>query len=407
MNKSRIITWIARIVLFVVILIAGTFAALLAGERPGLALVDLSDAAVETVAPAGGSTLYASVVDGPQQTGLYRSDNNGRTWQPISPGPGVAVKALAVQPGNSAVLYAGSTGGPVISTNNLWRSDDGGQTWRKSLLSLPANPAGIVPDITAMATDPDQPDVLYVGTAGQGIYRFKDSFGYELLGGVSLYDAHVRSLSVGAEGRVYALTNKGLFVSANETWRRLDSVPELPVSMAVSSLWPELMYAGGASGGLYRSNDGGQTWTPVNDGLGQTPGASLRVTALAVDDQDPQRVVVATAYGLGSQIAPAGLYESRSAGNSWTRLTGLDELVTGLSLDRDAINATTASGLVRYGRAVEAPVTARPGLDLQPLAEPTVSQVAIMVLTVLLAGLVLLGRIEWLLRLRQAIRLPG
>ena len=403
MNKSRIISLIARIILFVVVLTAGTFAALLAGETPGLALVDLSDAAVETIAPAGGSTLYASVVDGPQQTGLYRSDNNGQTWQPISPGPGVVVKALAAQPGDSSVLYAGSSGGPVISTNNLWRSDDGGQTWRKSLLGLPANPAGVVPDITAMATDPDQPGLLYVGTAGQGVYRFKDNFGYELVGGVSLYDAHVRSLSVGTEGRVYALTNKGLFVTTDDTWRQLESVPELPVSMAVSTLWPELMYAGGASGGVYRSNDGGQTWTPVNEGLGQTPGASLRVTALAVDDLDPQRVVVATAYGLGSQIAPAGLYESRSAGNSWTRLTSLDELVTDLTLDRDAVNATTASGLVRYGRAVETP-PALSGLDLQPLAEPTISQVAIMALTVLLAGLILLGRTDWLLRLRQAVR---
>lgn len=407
MNKSRIITWIARVVLFAAILTAGTFAALLAGETPGLALVDLSEAAVETVAPASGSTLYASVVDGPQQTGLYRSDNNGRTWQPISPGPGIPVKALAVQPGDSAVLYAGSTGGPVAYTNNLWRSDDGGHTWRQSLLSLPANPAGIVPDITAMATDPTQPGLLYVGTAGQGVYRFKNGFGYDLLGGIALYDAHVRSLLVGADSRVYALTNKGLFVSTNETWRQLESVPELPVSLAVSTLWPELLYAGGASGGVYRSNDGGQTWLAINEGLGQTPGASLRITALAVDDQDPQRVVVATAYGLGSRIAPAGLYESRNAGNSWTRLTDLDELVTHLTLDRDAVNATTASGLVRYGRAVETPAAVVSGLDLQPLAEPTISQVVIMVLTVLLAGLVLLGRIEWLLRLRQAVRSQG
>jgi photosystem II stability/assembly factor-like uncharacterized protein len=403
-KRSPVLAFIIRVVLFIAILVAGTFAALMVGETRGLALADLSDASVQTVAPAGENVLYASVADGPQQAGIYRSDNNGYTWQEVSPGPGVPVSALAAQPDNSNVLYAGSPGGPVESTINLWFSDNGGETWRKSVLGLPANPDGIVPDVTVLATDPNQPAVLYVGTAGQGVYRFHNNDGYELIGDVELYNAHVKSLVVDAESRVYALTNKGLFVTGGETWQQVET-PELPVSLTVSTSNPSLLYVGGASSGVYRSRDGGQSWEAANTGLGLMPGAALRITALAVDEQNPEHVAVATAYGLGSQLAPAGLYESYAGGNNWQKLADLEEIVTTLDVDQGTVYATTSRGLVRYGEAEEVaapPASGRAsGLDLQPLADPNVTQVVILALTVLLAGLVLLGRIEWLLKLRR------
>jgi hypothetical protein len=123
-----------------------------------------------------------------------------------------------------------------------------------------------------------------------------------------------------------------------------------------------------------------------------------------VDEQNPEHVVVATAYGLGSQLAPAGLYESYAGGSNWQKLADLEEMVTALAVEQGGVYATTSRGLVRYGETetAAAPAGSAPGLDLQPLANPNVTQVVILALTVLLAGLVLLGRMEWLLKLRRA-----
>jgi photosystem II stability/assembly factor-like uncharacterized protein len=203
----------AKMGLFSLILILGTMAILVAGETKSLALADLSAAPVQAMTTAAnGEVLYAGATDGPHAGGIYRSDDRGHTWQVVSPGPGVTVNTLAMNSAHETMLYAGTAGGPMATTTNLWRSDDQGQTWHKFGLSLPASPDRLIPAVTVLATDPNRPEVLYVGTAGQGVYRFDlNRVGYELVGGVSLYNAHVKSVVVGANSRVYALTNSGLF----------------------------------------------------------------------------------------------------------------------------------------------------------------------------------------------------
>jgi photosystem II stability/assembly factor-like uncharacterized protein len=338
--------------------------------------------------------------------GIYRSADSGRTWQVVSPGPGVTVNTLAMNPANETMLYAGTAGGPVTTATNLWHSDDQGRTWYKFGLSLPASPERLIPAVTVLAVDPNRPEVLYVGTAGQGVYRFDlNRVGYELVGGVSLYNAHVKSVGVGANGRVYALTNSGLFVTKGGAWQRLEAVPEALVSLAVAPSNPQVLYGGSASSGAYRSRDGGQTWEPISAGLGLTPGAALRVTTLTVDEQDSQHLVVATAYGLGSHLAAAGIYESQDAGQQWAKLANLDELVTHLTFNKGAIYAATAKGLIRYGKPIEAAAVI-PSLDLRSLANPTITQVLILILTLTLAGLVLMGRREGWLGLRRGHRRP-
>lgn len=403
MNRKRFLNWFVRIGLFAVILTLGTAAALVAGETQGMAMADLSDAPVQVVTTADqGSTLYADVRSSDSSAaGIYRSNDNGLTWQTVSVGPGVPLNDLAVHPTNKQVLFAGSDGGPVASTNNLWRSDDGGQTWRKFYLSLPANPDGLIPAVTALATDPHQPGSLYVGTAGQGVYRFDvgpDGHGYSLVGNVSLYDAHVKGLEVASDSRVYALTNKGLFVNSGGDWDKLETLPEAPVSLAVAPSNAQIIYAGTPSSGVYRSTDGGQSWESLSAGLNMAPGVALRVTALAVDEQNPQRVTVATAYGLGSKLAGGGVYESLNGGYEWVKLGEAEDVVKKLSFNRGVVYATTGKGLTPYGQpsAGDQPVIAIPAL--QPLANPNGLQLAVLILTVVMAGLVLLGRVEWLLR---------
>jgi photosystem II stability/assembly factor-like uncharacterized protein len=402
MNRKRLLNWLVRIGLFAIILTLGTAAALVAGETQGMAMADLSDAPVQVVTTAGqGSTLYADVRSDSSAAGIYRSNDNGLTWQVVSAGPGVPLNDLVVHPINEQVLFAGSEGGPVASTSNLWRSDDGGQTWHKFYLSLPANPDGLIPAVTALATDPNDPATLYVGTAGQGVYRFdvgSDGHGYSLVGNVSLYDAYVKGLAVAVDSRVYALTNKGLFVNSGGDWDKLETLPETPVSLAVAPGNAQIIYAGTPSSGVYRSTDGGQSWESLSAGLDMAPGVALRVTALVVDEQNSDRVAVATAYGLGSKLAGGSVYESLNGGRQWAKLGEAEDVVEKLSINRGVVYAATSKGLTPYGGpAVEEPPVI-PIPTLQPLANPNGLQLAILILTVVMAGLVLLGRVEWLVR---------
>jgi photosystem II stability/assembly factor-like uncharacterized protein len=397
MKKTNLI---ARIGLFALILGLGTVGTLIVGETKGLALADLSGVPVRALAAAThGDALYAALDGGRQGAGIYRSEDNGSTWQRRGSGPGAAINALATHPTDNTVLYAGTAGGPAATTDSLWLSHDGGRNWSKSALGLPSGPDGLLPAVSSLAVDPQQPGVLYVGTDGHGVYRFDfelSRYGYELMGGVSLYRAHVNNLVVGPEGRVYALTNEGLFVTErNDAWQQL-SLPEMAASLAVSPDDAQTLYMGSVSTGLYRSTDGGGTWVPVNSGMEIVPGAALRVTALAVDEEYPSRVVAATSYGVGARFAPGGIYQSTDNGQNWTRLAYAEDVVAQITLNQRVIYATTPAGLVRYGE----PAQPSRGIGvplLQSLVNPNGVQVLILALTVCLAALALVGRTEWVL----------
>jgi hypothetical protein len=230
------------------------------------------------------------------------------------------------------------------------------------------------------------------------VYRIDDDEGrnsYKLVGGLSLYDAHVNSVVVGPDSRVYALTGHGLFATDGSAWQKL-SLPELAASLAVAPDDPQTLYVGCVSTGAYRTTDGGQTWEPINNGLEMIPGAALRVTALTVDEQNPNHVVTATAYGVGGQLVPWGIFESQDAGRSWTKLAEADAVVMQLAINQGVISAVKANGLARYGEPIRpAPVISIP--NFRSLAHPSGIQVLVLFLTVSLAGLALLGRTDWVL----------
>ena len=191
------------------------------------------------------------------------------------------------------------------------------------------------------------------------------------------------------------MTNDGLFVTGRDAWQKIETLPELAVSLAVAPGDPQTIYAGGASTGAFRATDGGESWEPISGGLEMVPGSALRVTALTVDELDSNHVVAATAYGLGTHLARGGIYESADAGVNWTKLASADGVVKSLTLNQGIVYAATTSGLARYGKpaAAAAPAIALP--DLSPLANPTGVQVLILALTIGLAGLALIGRREW------------
>lgn len=103
-------------------------------------------------------------------TGLFRSEDGGRTWQKVAlPGrhPDLDVMAIAFHPRDPKVVYAGTHEAGVFKTT------DGGKTWREANTGL----GGL--DVHGLAIDPTRPDKLHVAVRekGQGIYRTADGGG--------------------------------------------------------------------------------------------------------------------------------------------------------------------------------------------------------------------------------------
>lgn len=103
--------------------------------------------------PTATDTLYAAVwvLENDREGGVYKSTDGGQTWRAVLNGE--SVRAFAMAPGNASVLVAGTL-------NGAFRSTDGGETWAR--LS-PAGHTGIR-NIESVAIDPRSADTVYVGT---------------------------------------------------------------------------------------------------------------------------------------------------------------------------------------------------------------------------------------------------
>ena len=397
MKQSRILSFTTRIGLFLLILYLGTMAALMLDEQPGSALTDLSSASVQAIAAAENSDVrYAAVTNGAQPTGLYRSDDAGHSWQLVCSGPGLEVKALAVHPANEALLFAGTRGGARETSTSLWRSADGGRTWYPLRPGLPANAYDRIPTVTTLAVDPGQPESLFIGTDGEGLFRFqaRESVKIEAINDGLPFVAHISDLAVGPKGRLYAIVNFGLYEYSDDAWQAIETLPEQVVSLGVTPTARQTLYVGSPSSGVYRSTDGGRTWTQMSDDLEMITGAPLHVTTLAVDQRDLTHVVAGTAYLVGHRLAGGAIHESRDGGQHWTKLDDIDGLAHQVVIQGDRIDVGTTQGLLQFGPPEKpSPLLTLP--DLDRLVRPTGIQALILILTAALAASALLGRIEW------------
>jgi photosystem II stability/assembly factor-like uncharacterized protein len=400
-NKATYL--VIRIVLFALILTVGTFAALAIDETTGLASTTLPANNVEAIATdPSNEVLYAGLAEAGETTQFYISKNNGQSWQMIGTGLDRPITDLAVHPADSAALYAGTKGGNIdTTTTNLLISSDGGQEWHDFHLTLPANVDRQLPDVTAIAVDPNRPDELYIGTAGQGIYLYDaqpGSYGYELVGGVEMTQHYVKDLVVGPESQIYALTTEGMIVidRANDTWRIIDTLPDVAVSLAIDPTSNQTLYAGTAAYGAYRSTDGGQTWESLNnEAFGWQPGVMLRVSAITIDDSNPAHVALATAYNVGSEVAGGSVYESTDAGQNWTKVIDSPTVVNALTITGGGLYGATAQGLIQYQEPTVSTASG-PLSSFSSLTNPSGTQLLILALTVILAGIILIARIDWL-----------
>lgn len=269
-------------------------------------------------------------------------------WSPLGPGNiGGRIRAIIVRPSNTSNILVGGVAGGV------WKSTDGGASW------IPKLDNGAQLAIGCMVMDPANENNIYAGTGegwgnvdgvyGGGIYKSTD-FGetWTLLTstiGANVWNfRNVRSMAFDGSGNLYAVTwaynykdgkgsyytNGGLYKSADggSSWTKISSTTfstnyfnacdVVPFSSTTIILATEPN--GSTLGGIYRTTDGGTSWNEITASL---PTASYSRIAFA---KDPNNTNTAFAqfesqnYG-SPDYGLSGIFKSTDAGATWTALT--------------------------------------------------------------------------------------
>jgi photosystem II stability/assembly factor-like uncharacterized protein len=315
-----------RAIGLIVVAVVGLLVLTAMSNSAGSARTSLADAKVTALSSAAPSVIYASVES--PLAGFYRSTDGGRTWQMVSHQLDRQVNALVVSPADSKTVWAGTQGGSLaLERDSLFVSHNGGQSWTRTPLLLPVGADGRIPTVLALAADPRDAGTLYVGTDGQGLYKLTERGATMTALGSNISWGRVEQVVVPAADtqQVFAVTSNGVFESRNggDDWSRIQTLPEKAVTLAVAPSNNQVLYAGTASMGAYRSDDGGQTWKAIGAGLGLVPGVALAVNNLEVDAQNPNWIYAMPSYifsGTDFPEVPLGVFQSRDGGQSWQQI---------------------------------------------------------------------------------------
>ncbi|MCK6455679.1 MAG: hypothetical protein L6Q92_04010 [Phycisphaerae bacterium] len=292
-----------------------------------------------------------AVRGGPGPGGVYG-------WQPIGPGNvGGRTRAWVIDPTNPNIMYAAGVAG------GIWKSTDGGATWNV-LDDMMANLA-----VCALAMDWSNPQILYAGTGegyfnidavrGLGIFKSTDGGAtWNFLTGTlspggnegAFFRVNDIEISRNDPNRIYAATRYGVFRSddAGGTWTQILRNLSFPGSGPTTNSGtnagcmdiairpdqnPDVIFAAFGSfspDGIYRSTDGGSSWTRLSTGL---PGSQQGRIALAIAPSDPNTIYACVAENgtaTGDTGRLVGVYRSTDGGNNWTQrviLTGVGKFL--------------------------------------------------------------------------------
>ncbi|MGE5624022.1 MAG: WD40/YVTN/BNR-like repeat-containing protein, partial [Bacillota bacterium] len=277
--------------------------------------------------PGEPNTFYFGGADG----GVWKTEDAGLTWKPqFQDAPSISIGALAIAPSNPKILYIG-TGQPetrydIVDGDGVYRSDDGGETWKSVGLADTRH-------IGRIWVDPRNPDVVLVAALGhifgpneeRGLFRSED-------GG-----AH---------------WSKVLYVDADTGAVDIAADPAHP-DVLFASTWaarnyPFLAYYipdQGAGSGIWKSVDGGKTWTRLVNGI--PAGALGRIGLAVAPGSNDQRVYAAIE---SADEDKTGLYRSDDGGASWKDM-GSPDLVSSY-FDRLAVDPKNPDELYVVNRSV-------------------------------------------------------
>jgi len=292
--------------------------------------------------PVDDEVLYAGALGA-----VYRSTNGAASWKRVSQGlPSQAVVArLAVDPHTPSRLYAWITGDRIDpAQRGLYRSDDAGAAWTRletgftpagGLLPSRTTPDallagshvkglffsgdagaswqsrsdGMAPITLGLAVDHTDPALLYAATATSGLFRSVDgaaTWSHAALPGVNVFNV---SADPSSPGVAYAATPIGPLrtLDAGRTWTIAGQRVPFAFDVAVDPQDPQRVYVAGTGGKLFRSDDGGQTWTSANRGL-----PLIDVQALACDPRTGD---------LYAALERDGVYRSSDQGANWRKVS--------------------------------------------------------------------------------------
>ena len=254
-----------------------------------------------TGVPGQPNVFYVGQGDG----GVWKSNDYGRTWNPIFDGqPSQSIGAIAVAPSNANILYVASGEGlhrPDLSVGNgIYKSTDAGKTWQH--LGLRDGE-----QFPSLAVDPRDPNKVFAAVLGhpygpseeRGIYRSTD-------GGATWTKVLFKDANTGGSQVVIDPANPDVVYAA--LWE------------ATLGPWEDGNSYEGTKGGLFKSTDGGITWKQLTKGL---PESVVHIqVALSASDQDRLYVTLATSHESGyASAAGLGVYRSDDAGENWYKAT--------------------------------------------------------------------------------------
>ena len=238
---------------------------------------------------------YFGAVNG----GVWKTANAGQTWDNITDGKSdiSSVGAISVAPSDPNVLYVGTGEGQLREDltygTGVYRSTDGGMTWAH--LGLMGTQ-----QITTIRIDPRDPDRVYVAAMGhafgpnaeRGVFRTTD-------GGKSWKKVLFLNDSTGATDLSLDPTNSRILFASMWKFQR----------------FPWGMHSGGGRSGLWKSTDGGDSWIEITHHAG-LPTTLVGKIGVAVSPANPRRVYAS----VEAKDTSGGIFRSDNGGDTWDRV---------------------------------------------------------------------------------------
>ncbi|HSB04190.1 MAG TPA: BACON domain-containing carbohydrate-binding protein [Thermodesulfobacteriota bacterium] len=277
-------------------------------------------------------SISATESDETQETIEALSNDEAGTWEAIGPQEG-KIYAVVIDPSNPSIIYTGTDVGVFKSTN-------AGDSWTAS--GLPQY------DVNILAIDPSNPSILYASTDddvfkttnGGGSWRdIVPSPGLHLVNFAVVIDPSDPSIFYLSNnyrgGVVFKVTGGG------SDWNGTCLSGYFAYALAIDPTNTSIIYAG-TNGGVFKSTNWGESWSPINNGLTNT-----HVTILAIDPSDPSTIYAGT---------NGGVFESTNGGGNWSTSGLANTHVTSLAIDpsnSDIIYAGTDGGGVFKSSSTE------------------------------------------------------